>query len=90
MKRIKALTAFSVNLPFIASCHTTPVGFKDLDLFQPPNSANISLKRTILLQNIACFRPGNLGNITFCISTDTATSFSAHLHFPCNKEILLL
>ena len=65
MKCIKALTTFSVDLPFIASCHNTPVGFKDLDFFQPPNSANISLKRTILLQNIACFRPGNLGNITF-------------------------
>ena len=75
MKCIKALATSSADLPFIASCHNTPVGFKVLDFFQLPATANVSLKRTNLLQNIACFRPGSLGNIiTFCISTDIATS----------------
>ena len=92
MKCIKALATSSADLPFIASCHNTPVGFKVLDFFQLPATANVSLKRTNLLQNIACFRPGSLGNIiTFCISTDIATSCSTHLRFfPYDKEILLL
>ena len=82
MKCIKALATSSANRPVIASCHNAPVGFKVLDFFLPPTCANVSLKRTNLLQNIACFRSRSLGSIIiFCISTDIPTSCSAHSRF---------
>ena len=67
-----------IKAPFVL-CHNTTGGFEVLDFFQPPTGANVSLKRANLLQNIACFWPMSLGNfIVFFISTDIATSCSAH------------
>ena len=65
------LATSSADLPFIGSCHRTPIGF----ISDFPIGVKVWLNKTRHFQNMACFKPGSLGNIiNFGMSAETTIS----------------